>query len=228
MKLIDVVIPLVGGLVAVFMPQVLIKKSLPAEEFNKKAKFIKKVGFVLIGIATIYLVLTLAATNQANAQTSLPPGLKMHKTQAGKLGPDGWTDARSTEGRFSIRLPILYNDLTVTESDPKADVKLGHTVGGKTADGFKVSATRIIYRAKGLASKNFEKFSKSAPNTKRLTYKGYEAVEFELSNSTSFSRQRAVLIGDEEIVLILEAPKTLQSALNEIAPRIFDSLNVDK
>ena len=41
----------------------------------------------------------------------------MHRVQAGSRNAQGWYDAQSTEGHFSISLPIPFNDFTVRGKD---------------------------------------------------------------------------------------------------------------
>src|SRR5215204_5825093 len=44
------------------------------------------------------------------------PGITvtMHRTSAGEPDEDGWCLAESTEGGFSVKLPSLFDDLTVS------------------------------------------------------------------------------------------------------------------
>src|SRR5262245_36464072 len=51
----------------------------------------------------------------AHAQN--PAGKVMHRSGAGQLDSTGWTDATSTEGKFSVRLPGPFDDFTVRNSD---------------------------------------------------------------------------------------------------------------
>ena len=53
-------------------------------------------------------------------------------TPAGSAGDkSGWTLAASTDGRFSKRLPLLFNEFTVVEADPKAHAARTFTVGAR-------------------------------------------------------------------------------------------------
>src|SRR4030095_4903909 len=85
--------------------------------------------------------LTISAFAQAT-----PPGMKMHRVQAGEPDASGWMIATSTEGGFSVRLPLKFNDFTLEESDAKAATLRSFIVGTKSQEGIKFSATRIVYR----------------------------------------------------------------------------------
>jgi len=74
--------------------------------------------------------------------------LKMHRMQATEPIGDGWHRARSTEGGFSVELPLPFNDLR-TRSKMKDGVdSQNHTVGAKTPGQLAWSATCIV-RADG-------------------------------------------------------------------------------
>ena len=51
----------------------------------------------------------------------------MHRKQAGEPDETGWMLAESTEGRFSVRMPINFNDFTVVETNPNAPAERTHT-----------------------------------------------------------------------------------------------------
>lgn len=59
MRLIDVFIPLAVGLLLVFRPNVFLKPTSPAEERAKKTLTLKRIGYVLLGVAALYAVIAL-------------------------------------------------------------------------------------------------------------------------------------------------------------------------
>ena len=77
---------------------------------------------------------------------AVPPGMKMRRIQAGEPDASGWRVAASTEGEFSVRLPLKFNDFTIGEGDSKAPMLHTFTVGAKSQEGIKFTATRIVYR----------------------------------------------------------------------------------
>ena len=60
MSIVDVCIPLIGGIVLSVWPQVFCKKTDTEEERTKKIGMIKKIGYVLLGVAVIYIVAAFA------------------------------------------------------------------------------------------------------------------------------------------------------------------------
>jgi hypothetical protein len=61
MSIIDVIIPLVPGILLVAFPTMLTSKSDSIEKSAKKKNKLRKIGYILIGVAALYFVLMLAA-----------------------------------------------------------------------------------------------------------------------------------------------------------------------
>lgn len=60
MSLIDVLIPLIPGIFLVAFPQIVTPRNATKEEKSKKKTKFRKMGYVLIGVATLYFVIMLA------------------------------------------------------------------------------------------------------------------------------------------------------------------------
>jgi hypothetical protein len=60
MTLIDVLIPLIPGILLVAFPHILTQKTASAEEAAKKKSKLRKMGYILIGVAVLYFFLMLA------------------------------------------------------------------------------------------------------------------------------------------------------------------------
>ena len=65
MSLIDVLIPLVPGILLVAFPNILTSKTASAEEAAKKKSKLRKIGYVLIGVAALYFFVMLAEAHRA-------------------------------------------------------------------------------------------------------------------------------------------------------------------
>src|SRR5262245_46057780 len=76
--------------------------------------------------------------------------MKMHRKQAGEPDATGWMLAKSTEGRFSVKMPIRFNDFTVTEVNVNAPAERSYIVGARSSEKIALVASRIVYR-KGAA-----------------------------------------------------------------------------
>jgi hypothetical protein len=65
MSLLEVLIPLIPGILCVAFPNVLTSKTATPEEAAKRKSKLRKIGYVLIGVATLYFFLTLAEPHRA-------------------------------------------------------------------------------------------------------------------------------------------------------------------
>jgi len=63
MNIIDVFIPLLPGILLLAFPQMLTPKTASAEEAAKKKTKLRRIGYVLIGVALLYLFLMLAESH---------------------------------------------------------------------------------------------------------------------------------------------------------------------
>jgi hypothetical protein len=161
--------------------------------------------------------------------------LKMHRKQAGEA-PDasGWMLAKSTEGRFSVRLPLKFNDFTLTERDPGAPAARTHVVGVRSSERIALTATRIVYR-KGAASAKeyFARFEKGEglgakpESIKPLKLGQLRALDLVVKRGAEVSYQRVVLLDADLLLMVVEAPREHDPITQQIAPTFFASLQVD-
>lgn len=159
--------------------------------------------------------------------------MRMHRQQAGEPGKSGWILAASTEGRFSVRLPIKFNDFTVLEV-PEAPAERTHTVGAKSSEGIAFVATRIVYRKSAASAKEyFARFEKGQGQTAPpisvtpLQVGPLRAVDLVFKGPGAVSYQRVVLLDSDLLMLSVESPSEHDAAVRELAARFFDSLQVD-
>ena len=68
---------------------------------------------------------------------------KMHRIQDTTLSQSGWYYGKSTDGHFSIELPIPFNDATI-----KTDGIYTYVIGSTSQEGFKFSVTEMKNRIK--------------------------------------------------------------------------------
>jgi hypothetical protein len=160
--------------------------------------------------------------------------MKMHRKQAGEPDKSGWMLAKSTEGRFSVRLPLKFNDFTVTEADPNAPAARTYTVGARSSERIAVVATRIAYRKGAAAAKEyFARFEKgqglgAAPESVTPRRVGaLRAMDLVLKRPTDVIYQRVVLLDADLLLMSVEAPREHDATARELAATFFDSLQVD-
>jgi hypothetical protein len=63
-----------------------------------------------------------------------------HRKAAGVKSEDGTFLARSTKGGFVVKVPIQFNDVTMTTPGTKSGDVVVHAIGANSADGFKFTA----------------------------------------------------------------------------------------
>lgn len=151
-----------------------------------------------------------------------PQRMKTHRVQAGEADASGWVLASSTEGGFTVRLPVKYNDFTMVEDEPSSVVLRMFTVGGVSDEGVKFSATRVEYRKGGETAKEFfSKLQKGAAadvkGARVAPRKGAGRAQFDerrvSESATAF--QRVILLERDLVLLIVEFP----SVVGETAPK---------
>ncbi len=169
----------------------------------------------------------------ASHAQSPPPGFIMHRTQAGQLDPSGWTRAESTNGKFEVRLPCLYNDFTVDESDPGSKVKRTDTVGCLRADGKKFSVTRVRYKNPEADALYFfengkREFQKGGAKASALTVQGLPAFELVVAESSRCGFVRMIHAFPENVLLVAEAKGAACNGLEALSRPFLDSLTLGK
>ena len=164
---------------------------------------------------------------------TLPPGMTMHRVQAGEPDASGWVTAASTEGRFSVRLPLRFNDFSLIEPNPKASTLRTFSVGAKSQEGIKFSATRIVYRQGAESAKHFfsrlEKGQDLGAAPESVTphrIGGRRTVDLTLKQASAVSYQRAVLLDSDLLLMVVESPRSHDATAHQLAAPFFDSLVV--
>jgi hypothetical protein len=165
---------------------------------------------------------------------TLPPGMTMHRFQAGEPDASGWMLATSTQGAFSVRMPIKFNDFTVDESDPNAAVLRTFVVGATSQEKIKFVATRMVYR-KGAESAQFffaraEK-GEGLPALERVTPHRIgerRVVDQVLKQASDVGYHRIVLLETDLLMMTIDSPRSLDATTQQFVTPFFDSLSISK
>ena len=185
--------------------------------------------------STIIAALLLLSVFQAGWADTKPnsPTITTHQQLAGELDDTGWTTAVSTEGRYLVRIPTKYNDITAVHDQPSSAVDRSHTLAALTLQGVKFIATRIHYKPgnKG-ARAQFEKFKVSAgklryESIKPMKINGSEAMEGEVVTARTIMIQRSILLGDDLFMMIVEYPKAQEAVAKRQISTFFESVKFD-
>ncbi len=226
---IDVLIPLAGALLVLAFPQCLTKRDLKAEENRKVARRLRTSGWLLLVAAALILVANVGSSLSRNGG-SQPSTPTMHRVQAGTPDQSGWITAQSTFGRFSVKVPIPFNDFTIDVTDSSSLTRKVEVVGCKSTEGIKFSASKAFYKSSGTSAKVFAKMKSGGglPNATVVPslVNGHEACDIAFGDLSVRANQRAVLVGEEIYLLIVEWPLGQQTLAKSLIPTFFDSLRI--
>ena len=164
----------------------------------------------------------------AHAQN--PAGKVTHRSGAGQLDATGWTDARSTEGKFSVRLPGLFDDFTVKNSDESLQAGQFFVIETVTPQGVRLSVTRASYGNPDAAEHYFRNWQAGAAlrgkqEDRRVTkYGGFDAVEISVSDDSSVIYARTILVKQNLFLQTIEAPLSQRTTAEQLKTTFFQSL----
>lgn len=180
----------------------------------------------------VILFAVIFATGTASAQ-NLPPGMIMHRLQAGVVDQSGWVLAESTQGAYSAKLPCIFNDFTMDDLTGKENVSQSYTIGCLRPDGEKYSVSRIQYRGGAeMAKAFFDRYKdKSAfPGAKKtqLIFEGLPALDVVITEPTRCGTLRLLLAGPNTILMVAEAPAAQCRHLSSHISTFLSSLVVKK
>jgi len=161
-------------------------------------------------------------------------GMTMHRVQAGTPEDDGWYTACSTNGAFSVRLPIPFNDFTAPATDDGKERCF--VLGAKSSEGVKFSAVRlpILKPRKSIHDFLLESVhgleSKGIPTEKHFVeIDGRECVDYTVKNGRSGAFFRVIGLTDGSVVMTVEYPVNANSdTIRQAATKFFASAKILK
>lgn len=155
------------------------------------------------------------------------PSVQMHRVGGGTLSADGWTEAASTLGNFSVRLPCLFNDFRMTPAS--GEVVMADGVGCP-AGAIRLSAVRAHYRDEATASKYFENIATAekepGAQIERSTQDGHATVTLRNETDAMCAQARTVRAGASNILLIVEGPRSQCDDIKASATPFLASLKL--
>lgn len=158
----------------------------------------------------------------------------MHRTQAGTPDSDGWYSAESTEGGFSIRLPIPFNDFTGPANDD--GTKHSYVIGAKSSEGVRFAAARLPWlmphtSPQAFLSSTIEGFEKAGTLREKQfhTIDGYVVLDYSIKQGESAAFFRTFALNDGTLILAVEFPSSIDaSTVKTYADKFFDSAKILK
>ena len=188
-------------------------------------KGIKLILRILLGLVV------LSFSSVANAQNQA--GTVMHRSGAGQVDSTGWTDAKSTEGKFSVRLPAPFDDFTVKNSDEALQAGRFFVIGAITSEGVRLSATRASYDNPDSAEHYFRNWQRGGllrgkQEYHRVTkYQSFDAVEICASDDSSIVYARTILVKRNLLLQTVESPLSQRAAAEQLKATFFQSLSFE-
>jgi hypothetical protein len=171
------------------------------------------------------LLLALTVSTSATAE----PKLEMHRVGVNVDDGSGWYPAVSTEGSFSILLPIPFNDFTTR--DPSTD-EVTHVVGGKSTEGIKFTAVELPVTArtpvdlaaipKSFSSNPANRVSDISRNTKDEA----DNLYFSVANSATTAHMRYTKMKGRLYILTIEYPNAYRDVVAGRKDKFFESFKL--
>jgi len=160
--------------------------------------------------------------------------MQMHRKQAGEVDGTGLMYAESTGGRFSVKMPIRFDDFTVVETNANSPAERSYIIAARSSERITLVATRVVYRKGAEGAKAYfarlERGEGLGAKPTRLQPRragGLPAVDFELRGSADISYRRAILLQSDLIMLTVETPREHDKTAREMVPTFFESLLAD-
>ena len=162
-----------------------------------------------------------------------PPGVTMHRTQAGTPDSSGWITARSTEGHFSVRLPHKFNDSTTSAIRSDEPVMRAFAIGTASPEGIRFSVSRFVYRQGAESARHYfaQVQNQGAPviakSVIRHTFDHKPAADLMMNTATHSAQLRLVLAEPDLLLMIVDYPHSAAATAEKYVKPFFDSLSIN-
>jgi len=156
-----------------------------------------------------------------------------HRKAAGVKSEDGTFLARSTMGRFVVKLPLQFNDVTMTTPGTKSGDIVVHTIGAKSADNFKFIAMATERTEKMRNSdlrQSLVSLGKDQGATAAITSETRNGVEMFMAHFADHPQPAYVLVAktdDRYFTLTCEYPAKQVAAGKHFCERFLRSLEIE-
>lgn len=170
----------------------------------------------------ILLIVFILLINISHADSQVNPKRIIHRIQDTTLGKSGWYYGKSTDGHFSVELPVPFNDFTL-----KGDGRFTYCIGSISPEGIKFSATEMPNKDKsskvdldGMIEK-FDDTNTIVSNIFKSQDNASKSVYFELKNDEAGAFIKYIYSRNRLYALIIEYPANYQKRANEFKERYF-------
>lgn len=155
------------------------------------------------------------------------PQMVMHRQLVSVKDRDGWYPAKSTEGGYSVLMPLPFSDFSVVGERTDGSSFKMHVLVGKTVDGVKFTVTSGKWTApRPKFEALYEDFKKSGQKISPVTYTtiaGLQHQRFEVKRETTGAYVCHVMSETELFSFIVEFPEGLRKVVEPLVQKFFDS-----
>ncbi len=162
-----------------------------------------------------------------------PATTEYHRHDVDALDKAGWQPAVSTQGDFSIQIPVTFDDYTIHAEDENVGKMLVHVIAGRSVEGPKFSITEMPYtpRMKDPHIADIAGDFKKRPGSKvsdivQGTRDGVERLSFVVTGSKTSAYMQVVKTRTALYTLAMEFPNAERDLAMEIKSGFFDSFKL--
>jgi hypothetical protein len=159
----------------------------------------------------------------------VPEGATIHRQGAGEPGPDGWYEARSTDGGFAVLLPGPFNDFTLGGPGTSRGGRAFHVVGLTTPRGVKYLALAMGSAGEppssdlvGLAAA--AETRGTLAGKQEIVWEGHRGIELYVKKAASSAKVRTYEAGGTRYTLIAEFPPDAEEEVMADVDKFLGSL----
>ncbi len=154
---------------------------------------------------------------------SQKPHAKVHRTQAAVKDKSGWYFAKSTEGHFSVLLPLPFNDFTMYAKDTaKKEIK-SYIVGCKGEDGIEFGVVEFTLGNRKIIMKDLLR-DYTCTEVKEEHTAEYESIFAKVANGNLHSYVKYVRTKNYLFIMTAECGVGIKDSLNKIHLTFFNSI----
>jgi hypothetical protein len=155
---------------------------------------------------------------------------KMHRAKAGTPGKDGWYEAKSTQGEFTVRFPAPFDDFTQTASTKDGASAQLHFVEAKAAGDIRYTALSGTAAAgRQLDAKALDKVAEpyvkdgTLRSMRSLTLNGNSGIECKTCDGPLSAVRRVYFKGPRFYQIYVTYPTTAEHQVEGDVRRFLDS-----
>ena len=201
---------------------------------DRFGKALKATGLIAVLLGTLQLSGLIFKSSGSSSTLplghSFPPGMIVHRHNAGTLGADGWCEGDSTRGNFSVEVPGTYDDYTLETGEETGNKVTIYGVGATIDNSLSFTVHQEVRPANLPYPSPEELEEQEKPllqgKPRKFMLDGIQGVELQTANAGHGKYTRYLRLRNSSITMTLEFPpeKSIQAA--ELAERFLNSLKL--